>query len=134
MPRDLNSFVVALLALLGATTGAVAFAADTKAPAASPPGGREVHCTIRQDGEIVLDAACEFLAEGGKGSFSLSARGGEGELFPGILSVSVSVVSPGVAEVRALTTAGINSRWGEVKRSAKDRACWTGTDFEVCAR
>lgn len=78
-------------------------------------------------------AACEFLPESG-GSFSLSAVGGQGELFPEVSMVSVYVVEPGVAEVRGLTAAGINSRWGEAQRSAKDRACWTGGDFEVCAR
>jgi hypothetical protein len=82
----------------------------------------------------VLDAPCGFLAEGKSGSFALRARGGEGELFPGILDVSVTVVSPGVAEVRGLTAAGINSRLGEARRSKKDRACWTGVDFEICAR
>jgi hypothetical protein len=116
---------IALLASLG-----VASAAEPSAP----PRGREVHCTIRQLGETVLDGPCEFLAEGKSGSFSLWARGGQGELFPGVLDVSVSVVSPGVAEVRGLTVAGINSRWGEARRSKKDRACWTGSDFEVCAR
>jgi hypothetical protein len=93
-----------------------------------------VQCTVRQGGQTVLDAPCEFLADGKNGSFSLQATGRQGELFPGILDVSVSVVSPGVAEVRGLTAAGINSRWGEARRSKKDRACWTGDDFEICAR
>ena len=123
--------VTPLLVLAGAAGAFVALAAD---PPPAPPPGREVQCTVRQLGETLLDAPCEFLSEGSKGSFSLRARGGEGELFPGVLSVSVAVVSPGVAEVRGLTSAGINSRWGEARRSRKDRACWTGSDFEVCAR
>jgi hypothetical protein len=122
MPRP---FVITLLAFAG-----LALAAERS----GPPRGKEARCTIRQGGEIVLDGPCEFLAEGKSGSFSLWARGGQGELFPGILDVSVTVVSPGVAEVRGLTAAGINSRWGAARRSTKDRACWTGTDFEICAR
>lgn len=128
--------VTTLLLFFGAATGVAAFAADSDSgtPSAAPPRGREVRCTIRQDGELALDAACEFRSEGGKGSFSLAACGGDGELFPGVLVVSVTVVSPGVAEVRGLTAAGANSRWGEARRSRKDPACWTGSDFEVCAR
>lgn len=132
--KQMKLLQTALVLSLGATTGVVALAADSQPPTAAPPRGREVHCTIRQGGETLLDAGCEFRSEGGKGSFSLAARGGKGELFDGMLIVSVSVVSPGVAEVRGLTAAGLNSRWGEARRSPKDRACWKGSDFEVCAR
>jgi hypothetical protein len=45
----------------------------------------------------------------------------------------VQIVQPGVAEVRGLTRAGINSRWGSAQRSKRDRACWRGSDFWVCA-
>lgn len=121
-------------AFLGATTALVAFAAEPPTTPPAPRRGREVHCTVRQLGEMLLDAPCEFLSEDGKGSFSLAARGGDGELFSGMRVVSVIVVSPGVAEVRGLTSAGVNSRWGEARRSRKDRACWTGADFEICAR
>jgi hypothetical protein len=47
--------------------------------------------------------------------------------------ISVSVVRPGVAEVRGLTKRGINSRWGEARRSKSNRACWVGEDFKICA-
>ncbi len=71
--------------------------------------------------------------------FSLSENGAftirrsDGYIMPSINQVNVYVLSPGIAEVRGLTTNGINSRWGSAKRSQKDPACWTGSDFEVCA-
>lgn len=36
--------------------------------------------------------------------------------------------------VRGLTSEGINSRWGEAKRSKKDKSCWIGEDFKICAK
>lgn len=95
---------------------------------------RDVGCRIEQQGKVVLDRACDFQADGRDGSFVLSARGRQGELLPGISLVTVSVISPGLAEVRGLTRDGINSRWGEARRSARDGACWDGGDFRICAR
>jgi len=46
--------------------------------------------------------------------------------------ISVFIVRPGIAEVRGLTAQGINARWGEARRSARDRACWVGADFSIC--
>ncbi|WP_017295364.1 hypothetical protein [Geminocystis herdmanii] len=45
----------------------------------------------------------------------------------------MAIIKSGVAEVRGLTTAGINSRWGEARRSKSDKACWVGDDFTICA-
>ena len=54
-------------------------------------------------------------------------------ILPNITDISVTIVATGVAEVRGLTTDGINSRWGSAVRSKVDSACWTGSDFEICA-
>ncbi|MSP03628.1 MAG: hypothetical protein EXR07_21700 [Acetobacteraceae bacterium] len=91
-------------------------------------------CRIESGGKIVFSGPCDFFSDGTEGSFGLGNRDKQKQLYPGILSVYVGVVSPGVADVRGLTRDGINSRWGEAKRSAKDRACWIGTDFSICAR
>ena len=56
------------------------------------------------------------------------------EIIPGILSISVSILGPGRADVRGLTTEGIHSRWGSAVQDVKDPFCWIGTDFRVCAR
>ncbi|MFM7652762.1 MAG: hypothetical protein ACKO5M_07590, partial [Vulcanococcus sp.] len=65
-------------------------------------------------------------------SFNVHLHNGK-TILPNITNISVSIVSPGVAEVRGLTTDGINSRWGSAVRNKKDSACWTGSDFEICA-
>jgi hypothetical protein len=128
------------LAVVVLGTSMVAAAGPGEEPvAATPEKGAKVHCTIRAPDEraatrVVLDGPCSFRAEDRDGSFSLAALDGKSPLYPGTLVVSVAVVAPGEAEVRGLTADGINSRWGEARRSKADPACWTGSDFEVCAR
>ncbi len=129
-----------LVLLLLAPPIAAAPEPGAKPHAAPPAKGGPIVCTIRAPGEddpaprVVFDGPCRFRADGKGGSFSLSALDGQSPLYPGILVVSVSVVTPGKAEVRGLTAEGITSRWGEAHRSKTDPACWTGSDFEVCAR
>jgi hypothetical protein len=92
---------------------------------AAAAAAKPAHCTIAA-GEPEFRGPCRFIAEG-KGSFSiipLRARS--------FSTVSVSILRPGVAEVRGLTADGINSRWGEARRSRRDRACWVGSDFRIC--
>ncbi len=69
---------------------------------------------------------------GKNGSFAVSLSD-EKPIIDKITMISVTIVGKGQAEVRGLTTDGINSRWGPAERSETDPACWTGTDFEVCA-
>jgi len=91
-----------------------------------------VKCEINSDGKKVFNAKCLFTPEA-KGSFSLS-NFKQKPLFDTISVVSVTIVEKDVAEVRGLTSDGINSRWGEARRSAKDKSCWVGSDFKVCAK
>ena len=44
--------------------------------------------------------------------------------YPCIMFVSAWIIEEGVAEVRGLTTAGINSRWGRYVRDPDEPACW----------
>ena len=93
-------------------------------------GGKLAKCVIRigpERSNVEYSGDCLFFQEA-NGSFSISKS--EGNILPTTTNVSVYVVSPGVADVRGLTVHGINSRWGEAQRSAKDPACWTGADFE----
>ncbi|MEE9435034.1 MAG: hypothetical protein V3V15_12425, partial [Sphingorhabdus sp.] len=64
--------------------------------------------------------------------FSVSRDDGS-NIVDDVVIITVAVIGSGKAEVRGLTKAGINSRWGEATRSTSDKACWTGSDFEVCA-
>ena len=114
------------LAAAAAAVGAYALPATADAQ-----GGRTARCTIAGAGLPAYRGACRFVPEGG-GSFTvMPPRGGS---FPGgVTAVSVSIAERGVAEVRGLTANGINSRWGTARRSSRDRACWVGADFSVCA-
>ncbi len=47
-------------------------------------------------------------------------------------NLNISIIEKGFAKVSGLTTDGINSRWGEAKRSSQDNACWVSVDFKVC--
>ncbi|MFO0987299.1 MAG: hypothetical protein U1F37_08005 [Alphaproteobacteria bacterium] len=95
---------------------------------------RIVDCRVEAEGKVQVSGKCRFIPDEG-GSFTLEHAGAKRAAFFGeIMSVTVSIVSPGVAEVRGLTRQGVNSRWGEARRMAGDRACWQGSDFKICAR
>lgn len=95
--------------------------------------GRLARCHVKTAGKVEMSGACRFTREKG-GSFALASANRDKPLFGEILTVSVSIVSPDVAEVRGLTMRGNNSRWGAACRSPRDRACWEGSDFRICAR
>ena len=90
------------------------------------------NCDIHTAGKVAFSGKCLFIPDA-DGSFSLSDFN-EKPLLEGILVVSVTVTGKGAAEVSALTVNGNNSKWGAAKRSTKDKACWLGSDFKICAR
>ncbi len=96
-------------------------------------GSRIVTCRVESEGRVQVNGPCRFTPDQG-GSFTLENADQNRPLFGTILMVTVSVVSPGTAEVRGLTRQGVNSRWGEAQRSNDDRSCWVGSDFRICAR
>ena len=96
-----------------------------------PAEAKDARCVIKQNGTVAYKGVCYFH-QGKGGSFNVHLHDGK-QILPNITDISVSVVSTGVAEVRGLTTDGINSRWGSAVRSKTDPACWTGSDFEICA-
>ena len=112
---------LALLAMALVFTGNPSIAAD-----------RKVKCQIDSNGEPSYKGSCLFLPDT-NGSFALENLAKYKPLTGTVSMISVTVIEKGVAEVRGLTADGINSRWGEAKRSAKDQACWEGEDFKVCA-
>jgi len=96
------------------------------------PKSRSAQCEVRSAGAPPWRGRCLFVTSGGA-SFSISPAGRAG--FPGGVSlIDVAVTGRGVAQVSGLTRAGIHSRWGEARRSARDAACWDGSDFRICAR
>lgn len=93
--------------------------------------GADAFCVIKgASREIQFSGNCIFEQFDGNGSFSIESPSG---LIVGNSLISVSIIQPGIAEVRGLTTNGINSRWGEARRSDLDTACWVGSDFTICA-
>jgi hypothetical protein len=105
----------------------LAFLALPGAVGAKPKPAR---CAITSAGNPAYRGPCTFLPEAG-GSFGLQPSGRR-DFFGGIGNLSVYLTEPGVAQVSGLTNEGINSRWGEARRSPKDRACWDGSDFRIC--
>ena len=95
--------------------------------------GRLAHCHVETAGKVEMSGTCRFTSEK-DGSFALANAYRDKPLFGNILTVSASIVVTDVAEVRGLTVRGNNSRWGTARRSTRDRACWEGSDFRICAR
>jgi hypothetical protein len=103
-------------------------------PSVAETPAKIADCRVESGAVTKFAGKCRFMLDGDTGSFSLDNADHQSPLYGHILTVSVSVVSPGIAEVYGLTDAGNNSRWGEAKRSTRERACWIGSDFKVCAR
>lgn len=117
-----------------AALAASVLGAALAAPCLAQGKSRLVDCRVESEGKVQVSGKCRFTPDTG-GSFTLEhADPKRTVVFGEIMSVTVSIVSPGVAEVRGLTRQGVNSRWGEARRMANDRACWQGSDFKICAR
>jgi hypothetical protein len=91
-----------------------------------------VSCEISSSGQKYL-GDCKFVPQKG-GTFTLSNTS-QGKVLgkTEISSVTVFISSKDVAQVSG-EMGGSISRWGQAKRSPKDKACWIGDDFKVCAR
>ncbi|HWT13092.1 MAG TPA: hypothetical protein VN231_10100 [Allosphingosinicella sp.] len=92
---------------------------------------RTVRCVIVSHGSDTYRGPCHFLPEEG-GTFTVTPLP-DREFPSGHTGIQVNIVEPGVAEVYGLTPAGPASRWGTAVRSRRDRACWEGPDFSICA-
>lgn len=114
-----------------ALAAAAAFAAFAMPQQADAQNGRAARCVIASNGLATYRGHCRFYVEAG-GSFTVTPP--RGRRFPGdVTGISVSIDEPGVAEVHGLTPTGPASRWGTAVRSQRDRACWNGPDFSICA-
>jgi hypothetical protein len=91
---------------------------------------RRARCVVASAGQPSFRGPCLFLAGQG-GSFSIRPVGRR-LMMGDVTDVSVQLLRPGIADVRGLTAQGINSRWGEARRSRRDRACWIGSGFSIC--
>lgn len=64
-------------------------------------------CEVSTNGVVEYRGKCQFDAERG-GSFNIS-HPSKRTIIPGVTDISVSIIQKNVAEVRGLTTNGINS-------------------------
>jgi hypothetical protein len=91
-----------------------------------------VKCEISSSGQKYI-GDCKFSPQKG-GTFTLSNTiSGKTLGKTGISSVTVFISAKDIAQVSG-EMGGSISRWGQAKRSPKDKACWIGDDFKVCAR
>jgi hypothetical protein len=93
---------------------------------------KTVTCQIDEQGKTTFKGKCSFNASEG-GSFYLTNLNKNKPIFRNIMDVSVYIIEPGVAEVSGSLKGANNSRWGQAIRSTKQKACWVGSDFKVCA-
>ena len=89
-----------------AAAAAGVLAASAAGSAAAESKSRLVDCRIESEGKVQVNGKCRFTPDEG-GSFSLEHADPKRTIFfSEITTVSVSVISPGVAEVRGLTRQG----------------------------
>ena len=98
--------------------------------ALAAPAGKVARCVLKTSDPSNYSGPCRFMP-GPKGSFVLGPAKGK-VILDVFSSISVDIVGPDKAEVRGLGSNGVNSRWGEAKRSRRDPACWEGDDFSIC--
>ena len=103
---------------------------DAKTNLVTDAQAKVARCDVSDSSGGSYKGPCEFSAFE-KGSFSIEPLI-KGKKILGATIVSVWIVEPGVAEVRGLTPHGLNSRWGEARRSTSNKACWLGSDFTIC--
>jgi hypothetical protein len=121
MKRTVLGFTFCLLTM----TATIAYAGDRKI----------AKCYVLESDQVSYDAKCYFVKTSKDGSFSLlPLRGKKFLINDEIISLGVSIMGQGKANVRGLTADGINSNWGDAIRDTKDRACWIGDGFKICAR
>ena len=112
---------------------ALAFVAATATLAEARPA----RCVITDAGGTVYRGPCEFRSERG-GSFWVEGGPNQEYLTRDIAQVSVALTSRDRGEARSLNRLRngpltmSNTRWGDVRRSRRDPACWIGTDFRIC--
>lgn len=120
----MKSYLLAVLALVMLPTAALA-------------KDRVVDCAVLSlpDGAVQYKGTCKFMPEQ-DGSFALASPSGKAKLYASIGIVSVTLTGKDEAEVSGLVIdagGAHSSRWGAATRSTKDRACWDGADFRICA-
>lgn len=88
-------------------------------------------CEVSRSGTNLLNGLCRFRQFGGNGSFSLYPRSAD-QSIQGLTSLTLTVNSPGVGEVKGLVRNGASEDWGQAKQDSQEQACWKGDVFRMC--
>lgn len=91
---------------------------------------KEATCQIDEGGQTLYKGKCNFEPQGG-GSFYISHPSFVKKV--GVESLMVIVEGKDQAVVQASKIGGGGSMWGEAVRSQKQKACWIGNNFKICA-
>lgn len=89
-------------------------------------------CEVSRLGKDVLRGPCRFRQFGGNGSFSLYPAVSSQSFEGGLTSLTLTVNSPGVGEMKGLVRNGNAEGWGGAKQDVLEQACWKGEDFRLC--
>ena len=119
----MKTFLLAIAASVPLAALLPASAADAQ--------GRAARCVVTLQGSPTYRGPCRFLPEG-RGDFVITPP--RSRLFPNdATGIGVYLIRPGLADVAMLTPTGPSTLWGRATRSRRDRACWVGANFSVCA-
>lgn len=91
---------------------------------------KEAICQIDEGGQTRYKGKCNFEPQGG-GSFYISHPNITKKVK--VEGLMVMVEGKDQAVVQATRLGGGGSMWGEATRSQKQKACWVGSDFKICA-
>ena len=89
-------------------------------------------CEISSGGDVLYKGKCNFQFIKNNGSFSIR-HPTRHTIVDEVTDISVYITGKSMAQVRGLTVYGNNSMWGDAVRSKKQKACWVGSDFKICA-
>lgn len=91
---------------------------------------KDATCQIDEGGRTLYKGKCQFEPQGG-GSFYISHPNITKKI--SVEGIMVLIESKDQAVVQATKLGGGGLMWGEATRSQKQKACWLGRDFKICA-
>ena len=89
-----------------------------------------VTCEIDRQGKTLFKGKCLFTLQSG-GSFYLSGKNISRHI--GAEGMMVWIDAKNTALVQSVKFNGGVLNWGKATRSTKQKACWVGSHFKVCA-
>lgn len=95
-------------------------------------GDQMAHCEIEKGGKDLLIGSCRFRQFGGNGSFSVYPKSRDERFEGDLTSLTLTVTSPGVGDLKGLVRDGTAENWGTASLDSLQQACWKGNSFRLC--